>query len=255
MENVVKRLLPIFSNLPFLLPAKRAYEWGLAIEAFLYAFVALFGSSLYHVCHGFPRACLWSFFMHHVIDFWSAELVIPISALRFIKFRTPFVRTWIILTIMVIIGINVVMTDSSFLGQAFIAGICLVGVSAYILWHRIAHGYWPQYNLPELTLGVAFTIFSIAFFKTQDTWPSGYGYIHAPWHAFGAIGQYFLIGIRPPDAAIVALNSGEPGVLFVENALLPDCPASGGAGGTTFVQGFAFVTIGPYVATSGKEKQ
>ena len=84
------------------------------------------------------------------------------------------------------------------MAQVAIAAIAFSFVFVYVIWHRCVHGYWPEYELVQLTLGVAFTILAVAFFVEQNSWPPGYGYIHSFWHAFGAIGQYFLLGIRPP---------------------------------------------------------
>lgn len=244
MEQLILRLLPIFSNFSFLLPATRAYKYGLGTRAFLYAFVALFGSTLYHICKGFPRACIWSLEMHHVMDFWSAELVIPISALRFIKFRAPFIEKWIIWTLVVVLGITVSNSLSSFVGQALIAGSSLVFVAIYVVWHRVSHGYWPEYNLVNLTLGVALTVFSIVFFSTQDSWPGGYGYMHALWHFFGAIGQFFLIGIRPPEDPMLNLESE---IADQEEVVVPSHNNNNNkttaTGGYTLVEGFAFAPI------------
>jgi hypothetical protein len=200
-EEFIVRLLPILSNLVFLAPAARALEWEYPIDAFLWTCVALFTSPSYHLCMGF-NACLWSVDKHHIVDFWSAEMALPIVALYFMRFRSNYVRTWFIFVAFIAIGLLVVGTDSSFISQAIIAGVSGALVVAYIVWHKWAHGYWPEYDMQQLVTGVCFLVLGICFFVVQEWWPPYYGYNHSYWHACDAIGIYFIIGIRPPNSKI-----------------------------------------------------
>lgn len=199
IEDWITRLLPIISNFPFALASNRALAYGLPFEAFLFMFVALFTSPLYHLCMGFPAACLWSVYKHHVVDFWSAELTIPVMSLRFVRFRMPYLKLWIILVATVAIGFIVTGTESGLMNQAIIAGVSLGFVVLYLVWHRLAHGYWPQYDLIQLALGIGFTSLGVCFFVVQEWWPPYYGYNHSYWHSLTAVGMYFLIGIREPE--------------------------------------------------------
>ena len=210
IEQLVKGLLPVLSNQFFLLPASRALRYGLGYRAFWYFIIAEFTSPLYHLCLGFPKACLFHAFSHYVIDFWSANMVIPMSGLRFIKFRSPFVEMWIITTCIIIVGLLVTQMGTTLAAQCVIAGVTLFFIAVYVIWHRLAHGYWPEYDLVQLVLGSAFTIFAICFYVAQDAWPDGYEYVHSFWHAFGAIGQYFLLGIRPPEDPMLNLAAPLP---------------------------------------------
>jgi len=200
-EEFIVRLLPIFSNLVFLAPSARALEWEYPIDSFLWALVALFTSPSYHLCYGFD-ACLWSVDKHRVVDFWSAEMAMPVVALYFIRFRTPFIRTWFLLVSFLAIGLLVTGTDSSFMNQAVIAAVSGAVVVAYLLWHNWAHGYFPEYDMKQLVLGIGFLVMGICFFVVQEWWPPYYGYNHAYWHACDGIGIYFMIGIRPPNSKI-----------------------------------------------------
>lgn len=70
-------------------------------------------------------------------------------------------------------------------------------VVVYLAWHRYAHGYWPEYNVKRLVLGIGFLVLGICFFVVQEWWPPYYGYNHTYWHACDGIGVTFMVGIRP----------------------------------------------------------
>jgi hypothetical protein len=210
VEQFIVRLLPILSNLLFLVPAARALKWEYEFDAFVWAFVALFTSPSYHLCTGFD-ACLWSVQKHRLVDFWSAEMAMPMVATYFMRFRSRYVRTWFLLISMVAIGLLVAGTDSSFMNQAII-GVCSAAlVFAYIGWHRYAHGYWPEYDVKQLVAGLGFLALGVCFFTVQEWWPPYYGYNHSNWHASDAVGIAFMIGIRPPDSQLVPSDGGGGG--------------------------------------------
>jgi hypothetical protein len=77
-----------------------------------------------------------------------------------------------------------------------VAGITFLFVIVYVIWHRIAHEYWPDYDLVQMTAGVSFLVFSVVSFVVQMRWPPVYNYIHGTWHISGALGMYFLIGMQ-----------------------------------------------------------
>lgn len=198
IEDVVTRLLPIFSNLVFLYTANRYLAANEKLRAFLFFVVALFSSPVYHLCMGFPRTCFWSVYKYHVVDFWTAELSIPLVALMFVHFRDPDIEQWIIVTIVILIGILVTGTDSSLLSQAIIGGASLGIVVLYIAWHRRVHGYWPDYDIFQMILGIGFTALGVSFFIVQDWWPPYYGYMHSYWHGLVALGVAFFADLRRP---------------------------------------------------------
>ena len=198
IEDVVQRLLLIFSNLVVLWAAARYLEYNEKFRAFLLMLIALFTSPVYHLCMGFPKTCFWSMHKYHVVDFWTAVLSIPVVALMFVRFRDPDIEQWIMLAVIVAIGLLVTGTDSSFTGNAIVAGVSLAVVFGYLVWHRRVHGYWPEYDMIQVTLGVAFTSLGVAFFVVQDWWPPYYGYTHSYWHTLVGIGIGFFAGIRYP---------------------------------------------------------
>lgn len=189
-------LSAIFSNLWFLWPAAYARKVDENDRAFLYYCIALFTSPLYHLCLGFPRACLFGAFSHHAIDFSSANLAIPLTALYFVRWRHRYVERWLIFIAFVVMLLLVTQVGTNFLSQVVIAGVSLAFVAMYLVWHKIVYGELPKYNMVNLALGVLFTMFSIAFYTVQDAWPAGYGYTHGFWHMFGAIGQRMFLAIH-----------------------------------------------------------
>lgn len=209
MAEFVEAFLPVLSNLFFLLPADRALRWGRGFRSIIF-FIIVFASSLYHMCVGFPMTCVWSFQKHHVIDFWTAEIVIPVAALYFIRFRAPFVEKWLIIISIISVGLLVTGKADNIVCQAGVTLGSFVVVGIYLAWYVYTHGYWPDYDLVQLTLGVLCTVFSISFFVLQNYWPDGYWILHSFWHAFGALGQYFILGIRPPANPLLNLEGAIP---------------------------------------------
>jgi len=165
-EPFLLRILPVISNLPFLAASSRALEYGFGLEALLWAFVALFTSPSYHLCMGFG-ACLWAVYKHRVVDFWSAELAMPVVALHFMDFRASMARKWILLLSIIAVGLLVTGTQSTFMNQAVIAAISAGAVIVYLMWFRWAHDYWPNYDMTQLVLGLGFLALGVCFFVVQ----------------------------------------------------------------------------------------
>ena len=205
-EQWVVRLLPILSNLPFAWGAVRWFKYGSMLRAFHFMLIALVTSPLYHLCTGFG-ACAFDAHFLHVLDFWTAELTIPLIALYFIEFRLPYVEKWLIAISVVALGFIVATTESSFAGQAIVAGVSLGVVALYVVWYRLAHGHWPRYDLQQLTLGLGFTALGVCFFVVQEWWPPYYGYNHSYWHALVGAGGAFIVGIRPPRDPMLNLET------------------------------------------------
>ncbi len=139
-----------------------------------------------------------------MLDFWTAELTIPLGGTLFVRFRARYVETFIVIFSIFAVGFLVTGTNSNIATQTLVAGITFAFVVIYVLWHRIAHEYWPDYDLMQMSYGIAFLVLSVVCFVVQMRWPPVYNYIHGTWHISGALGMYFLIGIqkwaRPTDA-------------------------------------------------------
>jgi len=219
-EPFLLRVLPVLSNLAFLPASARALEYGKGFQAFIWMFVALFTSPSYHLCIGFGT-CLWAVYKHHVVDFWSAEIAMPLVALDFVRFRSPMLAKWIILFSLVAIGLLVTGTRSNFMDQAIIGGVSGGCVIVYLLWYKGAHGEWPEYDMTQMVLGIGFLMLGVCFFVVQEWWPPYYGYNHSYWHVSVAIGVYFMIGIVEPADQRLNLDSRIQSALVTINDLVP----------------------------------
>jgi hypothetical protein len=145
--------------------------------------------------------------------------------------------------------------------QAGIGGVSLAFVVVYLLWHRHAHGYWPQYDMIQVVLGLSFSALAVMFFVVQDWYPPFYGYNHSLWHLLGGIGMWFLTGIKEPSDPALNLEAQIASKInaFIGRAVPFTIPAwqssydtkklvaqfspplgSALPKGLTFVQGFAF---------------
>jgi len=192
----------VFSNLFFILPAIRALykrEWIRAIVFFLITFI----SGTYHLCDSSIMACLWETYIHHDLDFFLSQLLIPMTILYFIYFKYRFIETWILIIFAFAIYFVQVLTDSTQMNvQIIIVGISLGILLIYLVYHGIRFKRWPRYHAKSLIWGIIFTVAGVLFF----VWDMGDAYwaLHSSWHIFVAIGQYFLLGIK--DAAPLYVN-------------------------------------------------
>ena len=148
--NIVGGLFAIFSNLTFLWPASYARTVDEPDRAFLFYLIALFTSPLYHLCLGFARACIFGARTHYVIDFWSANLCIPLTALYFVRFRHAYVERWIIFAILIGMGLLVNQVGTSLMTQSIISGASLSFVVVYLAWHRIVRKGKDSLSFPHI---------------------------------------------------------------------------------------------------------
>lgn len=160
VEDLLLRLLPIVSNLGALWTSAQYLQYNDIDRAFLFTFVALFTSVVYHLCMGFPKTCFWSVSKYHVVDFWTAVLALPLIALQLIRFRhksTERLLIWIS-----VVGVGFLVTaDSNFVGHVILGASSIGLVLLYLIWHRRVHGYWPEYDMFQLSIGVAFLLFGV----------------------------------------------------------------------------------------------
>jgi len=210
-------LLPIFSNLIFIVAARVALFQGLPDEAILFFIVTILSSPSYHLCLAFPKACLFRANTHYLLDFWTAQLSIIVIGLRFIRIRSRALRRWILWVAVISIGMLFAINPrASFEGQCIIAGLVAGGIFLYVLWHRYSHGYWPEYDMVAVTLGTAFISMGVCVFVQQDAYPEFQGYTHSFWHLCVGIGVIFWLQILPPEELPEILPVLAPGTFYDE---------------------------------------
>lgn len=104
-----------------------------------------------------------------------------------------------------------------FIVQLVLALVSLVIISVYWIITCIRkQGRLPGYDWNFVGLGLAVTCMACALFATQMQWHTSYWAVHSIWHVLGALGQFFLLYIRPPmpkfafaDAPLLPLPSAD----------------------------------------------
>lgn len=244
-------VLLIVSNLAFLIPAIKAIylykdngeprPWRLRrrtivlVAAAIYIAIIL-ASGTYHMCNSYSATCLFGAATHKSIDFFFAQLVVPLSALIIIGVTREWAALdwWWMVAFAALLFVLEITIGEGFVVQMALALACFAFVAAYWTGYaarsRRATGRWafPQYNWDNFIAGIALTFMAVSLFATQMQWHSGYWAIHGTWHVLGALGQYFLLTSWDPppppmarrkgtlEDALVAISDGMFGILGID---------------------------------------
>ena len=200
-------ILTVLSNYFFIVPTVTAffkeYRWT---RGCIYIAIMVF-SSMYHVCNSFEGMCVFDAHFHRQLDFFFAQFVIPATALYIIIFPRNCLFLERFLFIAFAIGIVLIQVTA---GEVFTAQLVLVAAAfALILVYWIAYATWkwgsqkqrpslPDYDWENFYWGIALTAIASSLFATESQNPSFRWAIHSLWHALAALGQHFLLQIRPP---------------------------------------------------------
>ena len=186
----------VVSNLAFLIPAIRASEYARRTRAALFYLIVIF-SGTYHTCRSNGNLCIFTLQQHQLMDFFFAELTIPLTALYLIPFTTAYVwvERWAIIAFAILI----------FILQLYTEGNIMVQVVIVLISSAVVIGYWVSqrrlpvsYNWVYLQRGLVLTSLSVALFAIQGRYMQGYWAIHSDWHVLGALGQNYILQSRPP---------------------------------------------------------
>lgn len=189
-------VLTIISNAAFLLPAVESARRQRWTRACIYIFIII-SSSIYHTCNSFMGQCAG--IPPHVargMDFFFAQLVIPLTALYVIDF--PMELYWLervlIFTFSFVIFLLMQYFESTLLLQMILAGISFALIFIYWVWHwHTRNQTLPNYKWHYFALGIGLTSLASALFVVEMILPSFYWAVHSIWHVDAAFGQYFLI--------------------------------------------------------------
>ena len=211
MNAVIFSLLDlalVLSNLAFLIHAVRSvsqFRWTRAAIFFL----IVFASGLYHTCRSYSNLCLFDFRMHHNLDFFFAEITIPLTILSLIYFPPYYqwVERWLIIAFAILVFLVQVYTDGEMLVQLIIVGSAAVILVGYWIWFYSAYKRFPRYNWIMLSRGLTVTMMSVALFAVQSRYMYGYGAVHSIWHTLGALGMDYILRAKPPGTVYAALDS------------------------------------------------
>lgn len=176
------------SNLLFILPAFESIWRGRFTRFFVYISIIFFSSS-YHMCDSFPLTCFFSFEIHIKLDFFFAQLVIPLSALYLINFGYfSFIEKWSIYIYAIAIAVTLLLDMDQRIAQFLISGSAFI----ILIFYWVIFGF-PRYNYINLSLGISMTVLAVCLFFIQDKFVSYYWASHSLWHVLGALGQFFLL--------------------------------------------------------------
>jgi hypothetical protein len=218
-----EEIWPVISNLFFLLPAWGAFCLGRYTRFMVYLFIVV-ASSMYHACLGFGSACHLSPTFYRAVDFFFAQLVIPLTALYVIRFppRYYWIERVIILAFaFVIVFIQTTLGDSLYI-QMILSAVSLILIVVYWIAYNVYRIHNPQlykgafvweivpdiYIWDHFVLGIGLTLVASSLFSTQLQMPRYYWAIHSCWHATAAMGQYFVLFIHkaPPNTRYAPLD-------------------------------------------------
>ena len=132
MAGGAEEVLPILSNFVFLLPAAEAVYMRRWTRFMIYLLIII-NSSMYHACSGFSNACAFDAITHRHLDFFFAQLIIPLTALYIIDFpeKWAFLERILIIAFAFVIFITQVLWGESNLIQIVLAIISLVIILVY----------------------------------------------------------------------------------------------------------------------------
>lgn len=187
-------VLTIISNVAFLLPACEAAYKGKWTRFSIYILIVV-ASSMYHTCNSYPGSCaLPSETLRH-LDFFFAQLLIPLTALYVIHFsaRWAFLeRIFIVAFAFGIFLVQMLIGESIYI-QMIVASISFAIIVAYWTGYGIVYARLPYYNWDWLIMGLGFTAVACSLFVTQLQYHLLYAYTHSCWHTIAALGQYYLL--------------------------------------------------------------
>jgi hypothetical protein len=199
-------VLPVLSNFFFLIPAAEAVYMRRWTRFMIYLLI-LISSSMYHTCAGFANACAFDSMTHRHMDFFFAQLIIPLTALYIIVFppKWAFLERILIISFAFVIFITQVVWGESNFIQMILAAVSLVMILVYWIVYAVtefaknpgAGWHLPSYDWPMFVMGLGCTAVACNLYATQLQYHGTYWATHSCWHTLAAFGQYFILLILP----------------------------------------------------------
>lgn len=200
----------MLSNLVFLITAYKAFKQNEYLFAWHY-FWATWASFLYHMCLSFNVCIFTPQTMHH-IDFFFAQMTIVVAGLLFIYFSKRY--KWVKTGLYMLGAILIVTLQATVTAQLYVQGavVLLVFLLIIIYWiaysqSRVGNGRIPPYNITMLRLGLLLSVGATSLYAGQEMDISMYWAIHSIWHMMAAMGQIYLLQMKPPLEKNTQINS------------------------------------------------
>lgn len=199
----------ITTNASFLLPATKSKQLEHVTRAMLFVLMMI-SSAIHHTCCSFPMSgCLLPAALARKLDFFFAQLLIPVTALYLVIFpaQYAYIERWLIMSFAFVLFFVEALYNEPFIIQVIIAGASL----SIIVIYWVGWGIPAEYNWKYLSLGMALTGLACTLFSTQKNWHEGYGLVHSMWHVVAALGQYFILCVRDePLSPLAAFDAVLP---------------------------------------------
>lgn len=209
---VMAKVLVVYSNAAFVMPAVKAFELNRETMAPSYV-VMMFFSSFYHTCNNWSGLCVLPANLLRKMDFFMAQYLIMLTALYIIQFtRTwAWVERWLIVATLVALFVVEATLNEPFAAQIIIAGVAALFIIIYWVVYAVTRkngSRFPPYDWEAFSMGIALLALACVLFSTQRQWHLGYPWVHSVWHVLAALGQYYILCTRraaPRDAAMDAV--------------------------------------------------
>lgn len=179
----------VLSNIAFLWPSIEQFQRYHYTRASIF-FILIFASGTYHLCDSSLNTCILPIGLHHNLDFFFSQLVIPVTALSFILWSPKhwyLDRLLIISSALAIFLIQVLVDTAQGIVQLSILGVALL-----IILGAIPHNY-DKLHWNYVLAAFVFTVGSFSLFYFG---PVMYWLVHSIWHILSAVGQAMFARIK-----------------------------------------------------------
>lgn len=207
MSNNAADVITIISNIFFIAPAWLAGYKGLWTRCAIYLCIIAF-SSIYHTCNSYAGACLFDPLTCQRLDFFFAQFVIPLTALYLIIFPPlyRFVERLLLIAFALAIFIIMYFCGLALIVQTILVGVALTMLIIFWIMYACLYNRFPPYRVYYLCMGLLLTFLACALFAVQSAYHQTYWAVHGCWHLLAAMGQYYLLQVRPRDPAASVMS-------------------------------------------------
>jgi len=158
---------------------------------------------MYHTCNSFPGHCLIEAVWHRHLDFFFAQLLIPVITLHLVQFSAwwAFLERILLLTAAFVIFMVQLAVGESIYIQMVISAVCLAGLVAYWIVYAVWNAYknpeeglkLPDYHWENLGWGIGLLAIACSLFGAQMQYHLIYWAVHSCWHVNAGMGLLFVM--------------------------------------------------------------